>query len=77
MPTDNRLEYYSLLDDVWKETGLGPRDGMLCIKCVEKRIGRRLKSTDFEDVLINKLEHSWNQKSDLLISRLTDSPSVP
>jgi hypothetical protein len=32
-------------DELWEEHGAG--DGMLCIGCLEKRVGRRLVGTDF------------------------------
>jgi hypothetical protein len=41
-------EYYAVHDDVWAATGLAPRDGMLCIGCLERRIGRRLEPKDFD-----------------------------
>lgn len=46
-------EYYNVHDDIWAQSGLGPNDGMLCIGCLEKRIGRELKSDDFGNCLIN------------------------
>jgi len=52
-------EYYMLLDNVWHEAcagvGVAPRDGMLCIGCVESAIGRKLNRRDFSDALINKM----------------------
>ena len=38
-------EYYMLRDDLWRQ--INPTiDGMLCIGCVEKRLGRRLQRGD-------------------------------
>ena len=42
-------EYYMLKSDVWAETGVSQRRH-LCVPCVEKRLGRRLRSDDFIDV---------------------------
>lgn len=46
-------EYYMVHSHVWKQTGLGPHGGMLCIGCLEERIGRKLTSADFTDAPIN------------------------
>lgn len=46
-------EYYMVNSDVWALTGLGTYDGMLCISCLEKRIGRALCSQDFPDLPVN------------------------
>jgi hypothetical protein len=44
-------ELYTVRDSIWKRAGMGR--GVLCIGCLEKRIGRRLKPKDFvpEDAL--------------------------
>lgn len=47
-------EYYNVLDHVWAETGLRPDDGMLCIRCLEARIGRKLTPADFSDAPVNQ-----------------------
>jgi hypothetical protein len=52
---DTAREYYKVHDSVWAQTGLGPKDGELCIGCLEKRIGRRLQPQDFPPANINKL----------------------
>jgi hypothetical protein len=41
-------EVYTVKDKVWQATGLEGMGGCLCIGCLEKRIGRRLKPDDFE-----------------------------
>jgi hypothetical protein len=38
-------------DELWAKTGLGPHDGMLCLHCLEKRVGRRIEFRDFIAVL--------------------------
>ncbi len=45
-----RDEYYNVHDHVWP---LDPDGGMLCVGCLEHRIGRRLVGGDFPDVPIN------------------------
>lgn len=40
---------YCLRSDVWNATGLTANgdDGKLCIRCCERRLGRKLNKTDF------------------------------
>ena len=52
LDTGRANEHYILRDEVWAETGLGKR-GMLCVGCVEARLGRRLDRADFAPVKIN------------------------
>jgi hypothetical protein len=40
-------EVYTVTQEVWRSTGLEDMGGCLCIGCLEKRIGRRLKPKDF------------------------------
>jgi hypothetical protein len=40
-------EVYTVRDAIWKEAGMEPFGGCLCIGCLEKRIGRRLRPKDF------------------------------
>jgi len=37
--------YYIVHDTIWERYGNGK--GMLCIKCLEKRMGRKLNNIDF------------------------------
>jgi hypothetical protein len=50
-------DYYSLHDDVWQRAHPDAADpdagGMLCIPCLERRLGRRLNALDFTDAPIN------------------------
>lgn len=45
-------EYYMVTKELW-ETYVSER-GMLCIRCLEDRIMRRLLPTDFTDVPVNR-----------------------
>jgi len=45
--------------------------GMLCIGCLENRIGRKLTRYDFMDAPINDLGYFPADRSDRLIDRLT------
>jgi hypothetical protein len=40
-------EVYTVRPAVWKKAGMEEMGGCLCIGCLEKRIGRRLKPKDF------------------------------
>jgi hypothetical protein len=40
-------EMYMVRDRVWMAALMNPMGGCLCIGCLEKRIGRRLKPKDF------------------------------
>jgi hypothetical protein len=74
-------EYYSVHDALWAQAGMGPVDGMLCVGCLESRIGRRLNRADFTDAEINDLSVSrvkrfaWSWRSRRLRDRLS-APSA-
>ena len=61
-------EFYAVRNEVWKAAGMEPWGGCLCVGCLERRIGRRLKPKDFE------LDHEFNNpglpRSDRLSDRL-------
>jgi hypothetical protein len=40
-------EVYSVRNVVWERAGMEPWGGCLCVGCLEKRLGRRLKPKDF------------------------------
>jgi hypothetical protein len=56
--TDGISEYYMVNDDLW-ESAIST-SGMLCIGCLERRIGRRLTAADFTDCPLNSGLH-WRQ----------------
>jgi hypothetical protein len=41
-------EVYTVRDAIWEKAGMEPFGGCLCIGCLEKRLGRRLKPKDFD-----------------------------
>lgn len=59
-------EYYMVHNNLWKRYGCGR--GMLCIGCLEERMGRELTGDDFIDALIN--DPTKDSISDRLKSRL-------
>jgi hypothetical protein len=48
-------EIYMVKDKIWRAAGMEPYGGCLCIGCLEKRIGRRLRPKDFDR------NHAFNQ----------------
>ena len=65
---DTSDEYYMVNDFLWLDYGAG--DGMLCIGCLEQRIGRLLVWSDFIDAPINYHPNGWD-KSERLVDRLS------
>jgi hypothetical protein len=57
--TSNSGEYYAVDDKVWAASGLAPNDGMLCLTCLEQRIGRELNVEDFT-AMVPSLE-AWER----------------
>jgi Protein of unknown function (DUF3085) len=48
-------EYYMLKDRLWKQ--IHPKiEGMLCLKCAERRLGRALTGQDFKRVPLNTIQ---------------------
>ena len=47
-------EYYMVLDEIWNAV-VPEVDGMLCVGCLEKRLGRTLTKHDFSQYPINEL----------------------
>ena len=44
---DEQSELYAVRDEVWEAAGMEPMGGCLCIGCLEKRLGRKLRPRDF------------------------------
>ena len=73
-------EWYMVNDDVWEQAWSGCRkphhellgQEILCIGCLEKRIGRTLCRTDFIDVPVN--DPNEYQHSDRLRDRFVRKP---
>lgn len=52
-----RSEYYHVHDRVWVQANPAI-DGMLCIGCLESRLGRQVTREDFSDAPIN-VDSAW------------------
>lgn len=59
-------EYYMVHDGIWM-TACPKKSGMLCIGCLEERLGRTLTAADFTDAPIN---HGVFPQSERLAARL-------
>ena len=60
-------EYYMVRDEFWLAAN-PDRAGMLCIGCLERRLGRELTSSDFTDCPLN--QESLVLRSSRLTKRL-------
>ena len=60
-------EYYTIRNRVWYSVTKQTRgEGMLCIGCLEKRLGRELTRGDFTDAPVNSLNGSSSRMYDRL-----------
>ena len=68
--TDEIDEYYSVTEQVWESATQtqGDGKGMLCVGCLETRIGRQLTPADFPDAPVNDVD--WGHKSERLVERI-------
>ena len=61
-------EFYFIKTELWLKL-VGTIKGMLCIGCLEKRLGRVLRKADFTEATINSPR--FVSKSQRLMARLT------
>ena len=54
-------EYYMLTDEVWDQA-CPEGKGMLCIGCLEARLGRELTARDFTDAPVNSSMFGQSEK---------------
>jgi hypothetical protein len=55
-------------DELWAAAGMAAEGGRLCVRCIERRLGRYLQPEDFLGLPINEPS---NYSSPLLVSRQT------
>ena len=60
-------EYYMVKDEIWMSCVVGDEEfGLLCIGCLEDRLGRELRPSDFTPFPVNSYteskKHSWRQQ---------------
>jgi hypothetical protein len=51
--------YYMVSDELWAASGLKPHDGMLCLSCLEQRIGQPLTLDDFTAIVPS--QEAWER----------------
>ncbi|WP_255951566.1 hypothetical protein [Streptomyces odontomachi] len=66
-----RTEYYMVNDTVWAAAGMPVGAGILCIGCLEQRLGRQLIATDFTNCPANDLADPRRPRSNRFIDRLS------
>jgi hypothetical protein len=70
-------EYYMLHDDVWVQamngvTGQWTMRGMLCIRCTENGLGRKLGPQDFTDTPLNRMIFNMSERLASRVLGLTE-----
>jgi hypothetical protein len=73
--TSTKGEYYMVHDHVWNKAvnkGGMKDDHMLCVGCLEKRVGRKLHKGDFTDAAVNT--RPFGVHSDRLTDRMNREP---
>lgn len=53
-------QYYMVHDHLWQQAGMEYDGGMLCILCLESRLGRLLVREDFTSAPVNYMFFSKN-----------------
>ncbi|MFH8347869.1 hypothetical protein [Streptomyces sp. NPDC018045] len=66
-PLDGPDEWYTVLDSVWERAG-ADEESVLCVGCLEVRLDRRLRPTDFVTAALNDPDYGRHSKR--LLSRL-------
>lgn len=61
-------EMYMVTHALWRASGLPHNGGYLCIGCLEARVGRTLRGSDFTDVPLNDPAHSSPRMSSRLVA---------
>jgi hypothetical protein len=57
--TNKSGEYYMVRDEVWAASKIAPHGGMLCLRCLERRIGREVNGQDFTAMCPSR--KAWNK----------------
>ena len=60
---ENPKDYYMLEDEVWLRIN-GHSEGMLCVDCVEERLGHKLKA---EEILRCELTEEYNPYTKIIL----------
>ena len=60
-------EHYMLVDSTWRQAH-DSAVGMLCIGCIELRLGRRLVKADFNSSHVNNIKNMSNRLVERIVS---------
>jgi hypothetical protein len=55
--------YYMVRDELWAASGVAPSGGMLCLGCLEGRLGRELEHADFT-AIVPRAWRQWQSAAD-------------
>lgn len=66
-------EYYMINKSTWYFVADSNPDGMLCIGCVEQKLGRKLTSKDFTTCPLNVESLQFGWRSERLMDRLNSA----
>ena len=50
---EHTKDWYMVKDRIWKKVAKDDLDVVLCVECLESRLGRKLTPKDFKDVPLN------------------------
>ena len=53
-------DYYMVNHNIWKAYGVG--DGLLCMDCIEKRLGRKLTKEDILDCILTRVMNPYTKE---------------
>ena len=67
-------DYYLVHDAIWQRYGLGQQPGMLCVNCLEKRMGHPLLADQLTGAPINTLLNPFTRS--LLLAAGYDLPTL-
>ena len=56
------VDYYMVKHDIWHKYGLGESRGMLCMSCIEERIGHKLTKDDILDCPLTRHYNPYTSK---------------
>lgn len=70
-------EYYMVQFELWNSVTIHQNSGMLCIGCLEDRLGRELTTEDFIEAPINYGCFGWSERmKNRLGTKFTESPLI-
>jgi hypothetical protein len=68
--------YYMVRNHVWAQSGCSPNGGMLCLYCLTRRLGRKLKPKDF--ICVYASVTAWRDyRNYRLVSKCRDQLNLP